>query len=215
MLQRITHLSVLCGLLLLAGCNKPAPAPTTPSNTATPASQPPATPPAKPDDPASIAELQKAKVILEANAAGNVTKADCKEAALTDAQLPLFKGLPSLINLSLENSEVTNAGLGTLAGIVPQLEILSLRKCTAITDEGLGQLKTLPNLRSLQLLYSRITDAGMPYVVELKGLKALDLRGCTQITDDGLADVGKCEGLTDLKLRNFELTNEGLKHLSN
>jgi len=218
MLQRFTLLCISGGLILATGCNKPTPEPKAPAapTTATPApAQPPAAPPAKPDDPAAVAELEKAKVILTRNAAGNVERADCKEAALSDAQLELFKGLPSLTYLSLENSEVTNSGLGTLAGIVPQLKTLGLRKCTAVSDEGLGQLKTLTNLEQLLLLYSRITDAGMPYVADLKGLRALDLRGCTQITDAGLAEVGKISTLVDLKLRNFELTDAGVKHLAN
>jgi uncharacterized protein (DUF2384 family) len=74
-----------------------------------------------------------------------------------------LKGLPSLGQLSLDNTQVTDAGLEQLKGL-PSLRHLSLRN-TQVSDAGLEHLKGLPNLQWLFLRSTQVTDAG---VLDLK-----------------------------------------------
>jgi len=164
------------------------------------------------DDPAAVKVLQDMKVNLKKNDAGQVVSADCKFAGISDKDLDLFKKLPNLKTLSLENSQVTNDGLKFLE-FVPQLQDLGLRRCTEIDDAGLAALKFLPHLQRLGLLYTRTTNAGLEHVAPLHDLKVLDLRGCTQISDAGLVHLEGLTNLVDLKLRTYSVTDAGMKSL--
>jgi hypothetical protein len=165
-----------------------------------------------PDNPDALQALEAAGVALTTNEAGVVIAADCKAATVTDEVARHFAGLPSLTTLSLENSEVTNDGLAFLEHL-PQLKVLSLRRCSNLDDDGLVHLEHVPNLERLLLLYTRTTNDGLKHLTHLDQLKVLDLRGCMQVGDAGLEHLTGLTNLVDVKLRSYYVTDAGLKDL--
>jgi hypothetical protein len=77
----------------------------------------------------------------------------------TDRDVPLLRGLATLIVLDLSGSKVTDKGLVHLKELT-SLEHLDLRD-TPVTDKGLRTLKRLTALRLLDLTNTRVTDAGV------------------------------------------------------
>ncbi len=129
---------------------------------------------------------------------------------VTDAGLAHLKTLPNLGSLSLTRTRVTDEGLAHLAGL-SRMEILGLHG-TNVTDKGLVYLKGLTRLNMLSLDNTRITDAGL---VELKGLTnlyTLSLDG-TGVTDACLAHLSALTSLRDLRLRETKISDAGLAHL--
>ncbi|MEW4489414.1 hypothetical protein AB1L42_15130 [Thalassoglobus sp. JC818] len=161
------------------------------------------------DDPAAVEALEALEVKLTTDSNGNVVAADCKNASITDADLEHFKGLPSLVKLSLENGEITSDGLVVLESL-PQITELSLRRCSNVDASGLEHLKKLPNLERLYLLYTRTNNDGLAHVGELNKLKVLDLRGCMEVGDEGLKHLESLNNLVDLKLRSYAVTDAGM-----
>jgi hypothetical protein len=128
-----------------------------------------------------------------------------------------LKELPSL---SLDGTEVTDAGLSALAGRnLPVLSIpkqaqtdLGLKNYLAavrqapsdlslsgwrITDAGLKELAGLKHVHTLNLNNTLVTDAGLKHLIGLKQLRSLSLAG-TKVTDRGVAELRKA--LPDLKV---------------
>jgi hypothetical protein len=187
------------------------------------------------DDPAVVAALEKIGAKLARNKAGAVTAADFSDAqvkAFDFAQLAKLPGLEvlelwgadvddatldkiaplKLRELTLENTEITDAGLARLASI-PTLRSLNLRRSSYLTDAALTHVAKLPNIEVLELLYNNFGDAGIEHVAKLPKLRVLDLRGCVLVTDAGLAHLAACKNLQRLKLRNPNVTDAGLKAL--
>ena len=122
--------------------------------------------------------------------------------------------------ITLRDTQVTDAGLGHLAGMnLKQLSIpvqaqtdIGLKHYLAaiepssrlylkdwqITDAGLVHIKGLTNLESLNLNGTEVTDAGLAHLKGLTNLQGLDLRR-TKITDAGVAELKKA--LPNCKIR--------------
>lgn len=83
---------------------------------------------------------------------------------------------------------------------------------TQVTDAGLAHLKGLTNLKSLDLYYTRVTDAGLVHLKGLKNLEWLRLEG-TQVTDAGLVHLKGLTKLQTLSLYSTQVTPEGVKDL--
>jgi len=190
----------------------PATTNTDPSLNTTPSEPAPAEPIVEADDPDSVAALAEAGVVLKKNAAGNAVAADCKAAKLSNEQVQFLAGLHSLETLSLENSEVTNEGIAVLEHL-PNLKVLSLRRCAKLNATGLENLKHVPNLERLMLLYTLTDNDGLAHVAQLKKLKVLDLRGCMQVGDAGLEKIQGLTNLVDLKLRSYNVTDAGMEYV--
>ena len=77
----------------------------------------------------------------------------------TDAGLVHLKGLTSLQELVLDNTQVTDAGLVHLEGLTG-LRHLDLTN-TEVTDAGLVHLKGLTNVQWLFLYRTQVTEAGV------------------------------------------------------
>jgi tetratricopeptide (TPR) repeat protein len=77
----------------------------------------------------------------------------------TDRDVPLLRGLATLIVLDLSGSRVTDKGLVRLKNLT-SLEHLELRD-TPVTDKGLRTLKRLTALRLLDLTNTKVTAAGV------------------------------------------------------
>lgn len=207
--------------VLLAGCGGPPSKPVSPatetasSHSATAAAQEPVEPQlaVEADNAESVQALAAIGVILKKDAAGNVVSADAKPATISDDQMGHFAGLKSLKSLSLENGQISDAGLDVLEHL-PHLTELNLRRCSSLTADALARLKYVPQLERLHLLYTNIPDQGLEHLAVLKNLKVLDLRGCKQMGNAGLKHLSGLTSLIDLKLRTPSVDNTGIAHLA-
>ncbi|CAI5474726.1 unnamed protein product [Closterium sp. Yama58-4] len=104
--------------------------------------------------------------------------------------------LPHLEKLNFNYSDFLDSaleGIGSLSRLID----LSLHQ-TNVTDAGLSHLTALTSLKDLRLGYcSGVTDAGMVHLVRLTGLEKLAPDG-TAVTDDGLQQLTALTKLTDL-----------------
>ncbi|MEM0913267.1 MAG: c-type cytochrome domain-containing protein [Planctomycetota bacterium] len=91
----------------------------------------------------------------------------------------------NVVALNLTGSDVTDAGLAVVGGMV-NLEKLWLNG-TAITDQGLADLVRLRELRYLNLYGTQVSDAGLPKLAALPKLKRLYLWQ-TGVTPQAAAD---------------------------
>jgi hypothetical protein len=80
-----------------------------------------------------------------------------------------------------------------------------------VTDAGLGFLAGAQSLMALTLWDTHVTDAGLHHLQELPSLVELDL-GATAITDQGLAELAVLP-LRWLSLRDTLVSVEGLRAL--
>ncbi|MEZ6066007.1 MAG: hypothetical protein R3B90_09930 [Planctomycetaceae bacterium] len=132
------------------------------------------------DDPAAVAKLKELGVVLKEKD-GVVTQADCASAPITDENVTLFQGTPSLKLLSLQNATITDDGLA-IVDHLPGLVSISLQRCSQVTNPGLEHLTRAESLREVKLLYTTISDDGLEHLGKMEGLVSLDLRGATFAT---------------------------------
>jgi hypothetical protein len=104
----------------------------------------------------------------------------------TDDDARLLADLPTVTDVWLSRTKVTDQGLARLSAC-RNLKFLMLDE-TAITDAGAAHLGELTKLESLSLSGTKVTDAGLPHLARLKNLKELWLRQ-TPITDAGYVQL--------------------------
>jgi hypothetical protein len=185
---------------------------------ARPAPEPPRDrPDVIPKEPADAGEVVAAieglhgKVYRDSKRAGMpVILIHLRDIDLTDAQLSRLRleMLPDLQNLDLTGTEVTDAGMVSLAGLV-HLRGLNLVG-TLVTDAGLVHLRRLTNLGSLGLPEG-VTDAGLRHFEDMTDLRDLDLTR-TQVTDAGLVHLNGLKKLRTLLL-STQITDAGIERL--
>lgn len=102
-----------------------------------------------------------------------------------DEEVALLAGVaPALVWLNVSRSDVTDAGLATLARCT-KLRRLHLAE-TAVGDAGIAHLRGLSELRFLNLFGTKVTDRGLATLQGLARLEKLFLWQ-TQVTDAGVA----------------------------
>ena len=75
---------------------------------------------------------------------------------MDDQGLALLSGHPTLEELDLSTTKITDAGAASLLAI-PSLRYLDV-SYTALSAKGLGKLVELPNLKELTVLETNTTD---------------------------------------------------------
>jgi len=170
------------------------------------------TPSVPADDPEAIAKLEAKGVKLTRDKSGAVTVLEVVSADLKDEDLELLKGLPSLVDIDLAKSSITDAGLAFLQSF-PNLKALGLQRCNLITNDGLKHLEHVPNLERLYILYTLIGNEGMDHVAKLRKLRVLDLRGA-KVGNEGIAKLREHPTLVDLKLRAVSIDDDALPHIA-
>ena len=99
---------------------------------------------------------------------------------ITDLGVAKLKTLVALQDLDLSATQVTGAGLKTVASL-PKLERLSLWKAEKIDDEALRSLVPMKRLQFLDLAETGITDQGLEHLSGLNQLRHLFVGG-TKVT---------------------------------
>jgi hypothetical protein len=111
-----------------------------------------------------------------------------------DATMLKFPPLPIRFDLSLGDTQVTDAGLKKI-GQLKNLSGLFLHG-TKVTDDGLKDVSSLANLKDLWLDGTEVTDAGLKHLERLSALSHLSLEK-TKVTKQGIHSfrkaIPKCE----------------------
>ena len=152
----------------------------------------------------------------------------------------ICRRIPEVVELTLGNTKVTDAGLVLLAQM-PKLRVLRLSK-TAITDAGIHALakcetlerldvsqtkigspgvealKTLPRLRDLNLYLTLVTDTGLDSFQDAghrsaARIERLNLDKCP-ITDAGIPKLASLTNLSWLHLGGTAITDTSLIELA-
>jgi hypothetical protein len=110
---------------------------------------------------------------------------------VTDAGLASLAGLGNLRKLDLDSTEVTNARMAYLEGLTG-LWFLNLSH-TEVGDAGLAHLRGLSGLTDLFLEGTKAGDAGIIHLKGLSRLRYLSLEG-TAIGDVGMAHLARLRG---------------------
>ncbi|KAK2385229.1 internalin A [Trifolium repens] len=128
-----------------------------------------------------------------------------------------------LKSLNLSGTWVSSAGLGILAGHVPNLEILSLSQ-TSVDDTALGFISLMPLLKVVDLSNTNIkgflhqggTDLDSLSLTALQNLKQLERLNLehTQVADEALFPLSSFQELRYLSLKSPSLSDISLYHLS-
>lgn len=128
-----------------------------------------------------------------------------------------------LKSLNLSGTWVSSAGLGILAGHVPNLEILSLSQ-TSVDDTALLYISMMPSLKDVDLSNTNIKgflhqgscdldSLSLTALQNLKQLQRLNLEH-TQVTDEALFPLSSFQELRYLSLKSPSLADISLHHLS-
>lgn len=137
-----------------------------------------------------------------------------------DEQVAKVVDLPDISWINLGESNVTSAGLASVAKLqtlrtvdltntqvsdlteltkLPELADLRIDYCSKVNLEHLPALSKIPTLRALGANSLRLQDEGIAVLAENTGLEQLHIMG-TRVTDNGLAPLQKLKNLKQLKL---------------
>lgn len=130
---------------------------------------------------------------------------------LTDVDLAGIPSPPRLKNLSLGNTNVTDAGLAHLAGCT-SLEWLDVSR-TKTTDKGLARLSQATMLKQLFLEGTLVTEESFGLIATLTQLEELDLTRL-QLSDAALAKLEPLKKLKILHLAHTPVSDEAIPHLA-
>lgn len=154
-------------------------------------------PTASDDDLKYLAELAELKEL------GSLER--CR---ITDDGLPMISQLSCLRRLTLNSSEITNAGLAHLAGKT-DLTALSLSNMPKVNDAGLQHLSGLTRLEKLTLFNTGVCGSGFEALGQLQQITRLNLNG-SPIADEHLAKLLPLKKLEHLTLTSDTITDKAL-----
>jgi len=134
---------------------------------------------------------------------------DLSETPLTDRGIAALKPLRGLAIL-IAPEALSDRSLETLSAF-PHLQELSLDR-TQVTNAGLNDLSTLPSLERLDISATPIDDRGMPALAQSPNLRHVILNNA--ITDRGAAALKKAALLEELDLSQTQIGAAGIKELA-
>lgn len=156
---------------------------------------------------------------------------------IDDTAIRYILKIPTLTNLAIGDTEVTDHGLKRLSesrsilylslnvgrrftnsGIkyisqMPQLISLDLGDATSLDGSCLAHLTSMPHLTSLNLENVRISDDDIRHLAAFKDLRHLNLTNC-RIDDSRLAEITKIGTLLVLNLAGNDISDKRLGSLS-
>ncbi len=117
-------------------------------------------------------------------------------------------------SVTLDNSDLTDAGLRTLAGI-KQLEHLRLTGIgDRVSDTGWQYLTACLHLESLALGNSSIGDAGLVHLGNVTNLSGLTLHSCGNLTSEALKSLSRLSNLRNLILEYSPIGDAAVPYLA-
>ncbi len=140
----------------------------------------------------------------------SIYKLSLKKLEIEDAQLKYLENLTGLVDLDLEETDVSDQGLRWLHKL-NKLERLKLR-ASLVTGKGLVYLKPLSSLTDLSLANIAIGDEGLENLVGLKKLTGLTLSRA-QMTDQGLKRIAPMSQLEKLDIEFNKISDAGIASL--
>lgn len=186
-----------------------------------------------PSPPQVIPLESAAEVISTAINTPDTTTIHVEQKPVADSDLELLRGNAKITNLLLDESNVTDIGISTIATMpnlihlrvqsevtdaciddllqIKTLQFLNLPLAN-FTDEGLKRLATHPHIQLLRLRSPRVTDVSMASVAAMKHLAFLHFIEIP-ITDAGLEAFYNADDLQSLYLDKSQTTEEGLSAL--
>jgi Leucine-rich repeat (LRR) protein len=154
-----------------------------------------------------------------------------------DGRLRAFSRLTGLTALTFEGSELTDAGVRSLAPLsgltelslsgharnlhgsgfealrgLTNLRALDVMGC-GLDDEGARRIGLLTSLESLSVRDTWISGKGLAALAGLKHLKFLSLAHCRRLRTDDLASLTELSSLEQLDLSDCRLTDASAKTL--
>ena len=120
----------------------------------------------------------------------------------------IWRAIKTLIDVQLEKSKVTDAGIEYLRGL--PLKSLNLNY-TAVTDACMPTIGSIATLESLQMEASRLTDVGMVEVAKLTKLKRFGCR-LADVSGEGIKHLAGLTDLTRLELRETSIDDSSLRN---
>ncbi|MCO6453910.1 MAG: hypothetical protein J5I93_01230 [Pirellulaceae bacterium] len=148
-------------------------------------------------------------VLQRIASASQLVRLDLDDSPLADDQLRYLSGLRDLEELSLNGTQVTDAGLAHLAGL--PLRVLKLGR-TQVDGTGFDALNAR-TLRFIQLGTTKVATEGWVRLARFESLTYLDVAGA-KIGDSDLALLEKMPGLTFLHLGWTRVEGPGLAHVA-
>jgi serine/threonine protein kinase len=128
---------------------------------------------------------------------------------ITNAGMAYLKGLTKLTHLTLQDTSITDEGLGQLKNVGVQLTHLNLTN-TKVSDVGLAKFKSLSKLQELYAGGTNVGDKGLEPLRGATKLQIVVLNG-TQVRDASVIIFKDKVELHTLNLANTRVSNEGLK----
>jgi hypothetical protein len=135
---------------------------------------------------------------------------------VTDAGLVHLQLLPKLRKIRLAKTAITDAGMKNLAKCETLVDIDVSQ--TKIGDSSVGELRALPRLRNLNLYLTHVTDLGLYFIggqdfLSAAKIERLNLDKCP-ITDDGLPKLASLTKIKWIHLGGTAITDAGLAELA-
>jgi hypothetical protein len=93
------------------------------------------------------------------SAAAHVTELGLQSSGIDDSDLAGLQAFTELTRLRLDNNEVSDAGIGVLAGL-PRLSHLNLYGNSAVSDASVDALSGMTQLQRVYLWQTSISEAG-------------------------------------------------------
>ncbi|PIK40287.1 putative F-box/LRR-repeat protein 14-like [Apostichopus japonicus] len=125
-------------------------------------------------------------------------------------------GTRNLKSLILQDCQISDTSLSSIAKGLPNLETLNLSFCCQISDTGMISLSNMSSLKDLNLRScDHISDLGIAHLAE-KGshFRVLDVSFCDRIGDGALGHIAQgMDDLDSLSLSSCHITDEGLERL--
>ena len=160
---------------------------------------------------AKAVEKAKPKPLTDAEKKA-VTEAAAKMQALGASLMPLALDTEQQ-RLSVINAadKFGDKELAQLVSIAPHVVWIDLAR-SQVTDAGLATLAKFTNVERIHLENTKVTDAGVAQLASLKALEYLNLYG-TKVTNAGIAKLESNKALKKLFVWQTAVTSEGAKAL--
>ena len=151
--------------------------------------------------------VEAAEVIRNALISPETTTIHIEQNPIIDQDLELLRDNPNITNLLLDESEITDRGIATIATIT---NLLHLRIRSKVTDECIDDLLTIESLKVLNLPYADFTDQGLQRLAAHPRIDLLRMRS-PRVTDASMPAIAEMENLAFLHFIEIPITDMGLK----